>query len=379
MPQLSDVAIRAAKPRDASYTLWDDATRNFGCRIYPGGAKSFIVLISPGRRQTIGRYGPSGISLADARTEARRILAEKTLGKVRPAYTAFDDARDAFLKECEARLRPITVKLYRRHLRTHFPFERKSVGDITPREIVIRLNRLSDRPGEKDHAYRIGRTFFEWCVGQHILSANPMTTITKPPTGKARERVLSEDELRAVYQTAQKLETGFHRLVALLIHTGGRRGEITALRWADIKPEGIVLRAETTKGKRSRTIPIGDATRALLDKFPRIGDYVFPAARQSKATTTVMTGYSEAKRDFDSECGVTGWTLHDLRRVFAVGLLKQGCRQETVEVLLGHIGSRAGIVGVYQVYDWGAETRAAIKKWTTYLDSLLENAPGPTT
>jgi hypothetical protein len=105
------------------------------------GSKTFCVLIGKGRRQTIGRYGarPPDITLADAREAARRILAEKTLGKVRPTHTAFDDARDAFLKDCETRLRPITVRLYRRYLTSHFPYGRKSVGDIEPREIVRRL------------------------------------------------------------------------------------------------------------------------------------------------------------------------------------------------------------------------------------------------
>ncbi|MGH7090708.1 MAG: Arm DNA-binding domain-containing protein [Stellaceae bacterium] len=147
MPRLSDFAIRAAKPTASSFTLWDDNLKGFGLRVYPGGAKTFIVLIGPGRRQSIGRYPL--LSLADARTEGRRILAERTLGKVRPSYHAFDDARDAFVKECEARLRPLTVKLYRRHLSVHFPFGRKSIGDIAPREIVT-----PERPARREGARR---------------------------------------------------------------------------------------------------------------------------------------------------------------------------------------------------------------------------------
>jgi Arm DNA-binding domain len=118
VPQLSDVAIRAAKPRAERFTLWDDSTKGFGVRVFPGGAKTFIVLIGPGRRQSIGRYPL--ISLSQAREKARDILAEKQLGKVRPIYHPFEEAKDAFLKECEIRLRPLTVKLYRRHLTTHF-------------------------------------------------------------------------------------------------------------------------------------------------------------------------------------------------------------------------------------------------------------------
>ena len=365
--QFTDLAMRNAKSPEAGHAyLWDSALRGLGLRISSKGTKTFCVLIGGGRRQSIGHYPL--ISLSDARTEARRILAEKTLGKVRPTHTAFEDARDAFLKDCATRLRPLSLKLYRRQLTQHYPFGRASIGDIGPREILRHLNPLS--PGEKEHAHRIGRTFFRWCIGQHILDASPMDRMTKPAVGKARERVLSEDELKAVYQAALGLASGFHRLVCLLIHTGGRRGEITALRWQNIGQEAITLPAETTKGGRTRTIPIGPATKAVLDRFPKMGEYVFPAARQVHDNTTVMTGYSAAKRAFDQECGVTSWTLHDLRRTYATGLQRLGVRLEVIETLLGHVGSRAGIVGVYQRYGYEPEMRDAVAKWEGYLQSL---------
>jgi hypothetical protein len=96
MPPLTDAAIRAAKP---DTTIWDASLRGFGVRAGKD-RKSFVVLIGSGRRQAIGAYPL--LSLSDARTEARRILAEKTLGSVRPKHIAFDDARDDFLKECDA-------------------------------------------------------------------------------------------------------------------------------------------------------------------------------------------------------------------------------------------------------------------------------------
>lgn len=373
MPQLSDVAIRAAKPSPASFTIWDSAIKGFGLRVYPGGAKTFVVLIGPGRRQSIGRYPL--ISLSDARTEARRILAEKTLGKVRPTYHAFDDARDAYLADCEKRLRPITVRLYRRHLTLHFPFGRKSLGDITPREIVSRLNTLSDRPGEKAHAARIARTFFVWCASQHLLDRSPMETVARPAAGKARERVLDEDELKAVYSAAYKAQNGFPRLICLLIHTGCRRGELTQLRWAHIAPDAITLPAEITKNKRSHTFPIGPRTQSLIASFPRIigNPYVFPSSRKQVRgkPSTVMTGYSAAKRAFDKECGVTGWTLHDLRRTFSTGLASLGVAPHIIERLINHsTGVISGVSATYNRFAYMPEMREAVEKWEACLSRL---------
>ena len=55
------------------------ASRVSGIRLSQGGSKTFIVMIGSGKRFTIGRY--PAVSLAEARTEAKRILAEKQLGK----------------------------------------------------------------------------------------------------------------------------------------------------------------------------------------------------------------------------------------------------------------------------------------------------------
>ncbi|MDE3176598.1 MAG: DUF4102 domain-containing protein, partial [Pseudomonadota bacterium] len=82
------MAIRTAElPPSGTVTVWDGALKNFGCRITAKGTKSFIVLVASGRRQMIGRY-PT-LSLAEARAAAKRALAEKTLGKVRPNTTGY--------------------------------------------------------------------------------------------------------------------------------------------------------------------------------------------------------------------------------------------------------------------------------------------------
>jgi integrase len=376
--QFTDLAIRALKPPATGYAyVWDSALRGFGVRLSANsGSKTFCVLIGKGRRQTIGKYGPRppDITLADAREAARRILAEKTLGKVRPTHTAFDDALDAFLKDCETRLRPITVRLYRRYLTSYFPFGRKSVGDIEPREIVRRLNPL--KPSEKEHAHRTGRTFFRWCVGQHILDRSPMETIARPPLGQPRERVLSDEELKAVYSTARKAQNAFPRLICLLIHTGCRRGELTQLQWAHIGPDVIALPGEITKNRRNHTFPIGPRTQSLIATFPRIADnpYVFPAARETfkGIATTVMTGYSEAKRDFDKACGVTGWTLHDLRRTFSTGLASLGVAPHIIERLINHTtGVISGVSATYNRFAYMPEMREAVGKWEAHLAALL--------
>jgi hypothetical protein len=108
---LTENAIRAANPNT---TLWDGAVRNFGLRVTPAGAKSFIVLLGSGRRHGIGRY-PT-ISLAQARMKAKQLLAERTLGRFLPKTITWDSAVEEYIAVCEHKTRERTSKEYRRSL-----------------------------------------------------------------------------------------------------------------------------------------------------------------------------------------------------------------------------------------------------------------------
>lgn len=366
---ISDLEIRNAR---IGTTLWDDVLKGFGVRIGKQ-SKTFIVLIDSGRRKRIGRYPL--VTLSDARKEAKRILAEKELGRVYPTHTAYDDAKEAYLADCAARLRSSTVELYRRHLTVHFSFGRKSVADITSREILQRLKGL--KPSEKEHAFRHGRTFFRWCRGQHLIDVSPMERLDPPPAGKARERFLSADELRDVYRTAWKAESTLHRLVLLLIHTGQRKGEITGLKWENVASDRITLPSELTKNGREHTFPIAETVRAFLDGIPQLNDnpYVLPVSRshvRGKGTTT-YTAATASMRAFKEECHVEGWTLHDLRRTFATNLQALGVSREVIEALLNHVSGKSAIVGVYQRYDYFPEMTVAIAAWEQYLSGLLHS------
>ncbi len=65
------------------------------------------------------------------------------------------------------------------------------------------------------------------------------------------------------------------------------------------------------------------------------------------------------------------WTIHDLRRTAASGMVGLGVRIETVEKILNHTsGSFRGIVAVYQKYDFASEKRAALDPWGAHVAAL---------
>ena len=104
-------------------------------------------------------------------------------------------------------------------------------------------------------------------------------------------------------------------------------GRDRGLAWDWIGTDYIEWPPEAVKNGRRHRIPIGPETQAILAALPRFTrPYVFPAARQRSEHTTTINGWSKAKAAFDPECGVTGWTLHDLRRTYATVLQSLGVR-----------------------------------------------------
>ena len=81
---LTDISLRSLKAPEKGQKLYRDSTlAGFGCRVSQGGTKTFVLVHGVDRRFiTIGRYPI--ISLSDARTEAKQLLAEFTLGRVDP-------------------------------------------------------------------------------------------------------------------------------------------------------------------------------------------------------------------------------------------------------------------------------------------------------
>lgn len=362
---LTDAFIRGA----AEGTYWDASLKGFGIRVGKH-VRTFVVLIGSGRRYSIGRYPL--MPLAEARREARRILAEKELGNVRPRFAAWEDAKGTYLKECEEKNRPITVRDYRRHLAVHFPFGRKALGDVSPRDILRQLAQLP--PSEKHHAFTAVRAFLNWCVRRHLIDRSPAEHMETPRNGVSRERVLTGDELGCLWRETATA-TPFHTIARLLILTGQRRGEVARLEWSWIKDDLCTLPAAVTKNGRTHTFPLSPKAQVLIEALPRFKDnpYLFPAQRQSSQATTVFNGWSKPKAELDKRMAIEPWTLHDLRRTFASGMASLGVPQIVVEKLLNHVsgGSQSPIAQVYNRYSYLEEMRAAVLHWDDHLDRLV--------
>jgi integrase len=191
-----------------------------------GGAKSLIVLLGSGRRQAIGRY--PALSLAKAREKAKIILAERAIGKHQPSAISWKKAVAEYLEVVKAKRRPHTHHEYARTLKRYFPFGVTRLGEITKLDISQKLARLKDAPSQQNHAAIYVKVFFNWAIAEGYLETNPLQHY-KQAKKTRRKRILTDDELQAVWNAAGEIGGMFGVIVQLIILSGQRRGEIAAL------------------------------------------------------------------------------------------------------------------------------------------------------
>jgi len=348
---------------------YDTTVTGFGVRVSPAGTKTFALMYGANRKlHSIGRVGV--ISLSDARREAKRILAEHTLGKNRPQNVSFQVAQELFLDESSQKNKERTTRDYKRYLDRYFKYGRTRLSEITQQDIKNRVAKLNDRPSEKFHAFVTLRRLFRWAVNNRYLEQNPMDGLSPPPQ-KQGTTILERDSLNLLLSHALERKDTFGRIVALLILTGQRRGEIVSLQWDWINGGTITFPDWITKNKRTHTIPMSNRVQEIVMTTPRASDvYLFPASRIRSETTTTFNSWSKAKAEFDKEVGFSDYTLHDLRRSFASSLAQLETPIHITEKILNHIsGVYGGVVGVYNRYSYMNEMKRTLQNFEDWLAS----------
>jgi integrase len=399
--------------------------------VQPSGAKSWAFRYerSDGRRVkvTLGRAaGPGALTLQQARdaaNDARRLRFDGAdpADQKRAARKAESARIEA--EEKEARRRDDTVALVLdRYCRDKInamrsapelkrllskelsPWAKRRVDDIDRTDAIRLIDAIKDRgtPVLANRTRAAARTFFGWCIDKALIEENPFER-TKPVVAeKARDRILSDDELRLVLVALDRLDWMWRALYRLLILTGQRRDEVAGLNWNEIRDlngaePSWVLPASRAKNGREHAIPLSTAAADILRNLPRVQvkvtinrterhmDSPFVLTTTGK---TPISGFSKAKKHLDKAITevareeakkrggdaveVAPWRIHDLRRTMASGTAKLGVSVAVVEKVLNHVsGTFGGIVGVYQHHDFLPERRHAFNLWADHVTNLI--------
>ena len=214
------------------------------------------------------------------------------------------------------------------------------------------------------------RKLFNWCMERGIVDTSPVAG-TKPPTREQpRDRVLTDEEIRALLSACASEPYPYAQFVPLLLATAQRRGEVSRMTWSqvDLDAKQWVIPAELSKNGKPHVVPLNDFALRLLDEVPRFTDcdWVFTTTRRSP-----ISGFSKALRHVHAQSETSDWRFHDLRRTAASGMARLAVLPHVIEKVLNHIsGTVSGIAAVYNVFGYDAERREALDKWGKFLDDL---------
>jgi integrase len=267
----------------------------------------------------------------------------------------------------------------------------RPVQDITSRMILDLIDeaRTDTVPGRKRSARRgetdgMGRAFFAilskffaWLRSRLVIEVNPCAGLTKPPTPAARDRVLSDDEIRSFWKACDEMGGPYGAVFKVLLLTGGRLDEVAHMTRDEISSDGMMwnLGADRVKNKKAHFVPLSPMVRDLIAAQPRFARCPFVFSSLGKGP---VISFSTQKARLDDLMALfhagtmPDWRLHDLRRTCASGLAGLGIPPIVIEKCLNHVsGAAGGMVGIYQRHDYSGERRKAFEAWEHRVNEIV--------
>ena len=337
--------IRAAKPRNKYYDLWDEVVSGLGLRIGPSGQRSFFLRrkLPTGTVRSLTLGSADRMSVAEARREARRVLAtvldvpEVGRGPRHPGRPMAGFAEE-FLERYARHWKPNTLESNRRFIRDDIlpAFGHLAVDAIAAEHVRDWFASMADRPGTANRSMPVLSVMMRMAElwGYRPHNSNPCKNTRRYKTAP-KERFLAPGEMARLDAVLTRDEFHCPREVAvirLLLLTGCRYGEVLNLQWDWIRGRRILL-PDSKSGPR--TVWLSSAARAVIDAIPRYGDdcpLLFPSRPPHRPTTMVPHHWARIRR----EAGLDGLRLHDLRHNWASVAAMNGVDMVTIAKLLGH-------------------------------------------
>lgn len=408
---LTALAIEHAKPRAKRYALPDVGHPGLRVMVYPSGVRTFVYRFRRGEKEdaqdvtvVLGpASGPGALTLAQARDAAGDARRQRAMG-ADPAdqkrATRKAEAARIAAEEKEARRREDTVaNVLTRYYADHADglksgrevrrvldkelkgWAKRRVDDIQRSDAIRVLDTVKARAPIQSKRFRAyGRHFFQWCISKELVEKNPFdgTAVVKEV---ARDRILTDDELRLLLRAIDRLEWPRRQFVHLLLLSAQRLNEVGDMEWSELDlisdTPTWTLPGARAKNGRAHAVPLAPIAVAILTSMDRVKDSPrvfasFSAAHAKARVDEVMLEIARedtiARGGDPDEAIIQPWRLHDLRRTAATTMPRLGVDVVTVERVLNH--QMRGVMAVYQRHSFAQEKRHALNVWGDFLANL---------
>lgn len=397
--------VEATKPASAPYEVRDAMVPGLRLLVQPSGHRSWLfryTLRGTYRKLTVGHY--PAVSLEGARTAAVTARGQVVDGRdpatdkaavrapantVLAAFKEYDRqhlswGRDYIDHETGAVIAAATDREGKAvssaigaetgaatrsfFLRRVLPvWGSRPVGSITRQDIVTLLDSLRSFADARRKAKTRLSHFFSFTMDRNAtVKTNPAAGVQTGEIAPARERVLTDDELRRVWLACEQMGT-FGAMVRTLILTLARRSEVSNMRRTELAETLWELPGERTKNGRAMDIHRTASFNAIIDGVRSDGPFVFEGRHKNRP----IGGFSDWKDKLDKILGdsVAPWTLHDLRRTGTSLLQRIGIPFEVREACLNH--TIKGVAGTYNRYAYAAEKAHAFESLAAEIDFIV--------
>lgn len=404
---LTNEGLKALKPKEKQYSVSDDKFAGLSVRISPGGTKSwqyrYRTRTGRQRRISIGTY--PAISLKDARLQAQQLAAKAQRGED-PAmdrrqeryqekfkdYRYVEDLWNAFLDELE------TGKINRKSLpyeksvwKTHISpvIGKQYLSDLSkPRLYKLLKDIEKTAPNSANRAHTILQALFKLGIKLGAMEHNPLLGISRTYKETARQRVLSEQEIKILWtglDDVRNVSLPVKIAIRILLLTGQRRAEVAEIPKYEIDADKRIwtialdrLKNEKSTNASDHVVPIADWTFQYVEQAWELsGDspFLFPSTH-NKEKSISPGALSKAFRRVCSQLELDGIRLHDLRRTVDTMLCSDnlGYSRFDAALVLNHRSVYAkGVANIYDVNDYTDRKRRMLSAWESWLEIQLSN------
>jgi len=325
------------------------------------------------------------VELEAARKIARKLFGEVASGRD-PAGEQREDAKrqaETLQAVCERYLtregKNLRSFAQRRGTLTRLVYPvlgSRPIAEVRRRDINALLDKVQDERGTPmaDLVLSLLRKIFNWYAVKGGADDDFMSPIVRGmarsnPSERERDRILSDDELRAVWKAAEEYPGApWGQYIRLLLLTATRRGEVAGMSWDEEQGDTWTIPKSRykTKPKEDVVFPLSKAALKVLAEVPRIQGSEYPFSTNGR---TPIGGFSGLKLRFDLASGVKDWTLHDLRRTARSLMSRAGVQPDLAERCLGHV--IPGVRGVYDRYEYIEEMRLAFEKLASLIETIV--------
>jgi integrase len=405
MSKLVKLTARGVEAAAKGTEVRDTEVRGLRLRVSPKGLRTFILVTRYPGQQNASRRALQATNLRDAREEAaewKRLVRrgvdpheEEDCKK----QEALRKRKNTFLSVAETYI----AELHRRQHRTAYAAERQirgelisqwaelPIADITRSDVVTLVQAIRDRPAAYSAHNTLGhcKALFGWAIasGLYGLESSPCDHV-KPAKvigeRHPRQRVLTDDEIRAFWLATGRMEYPYSPLFRMLLLTGQRRTEVADARWPefDFDAKLWTVPPERFKSNSTHIVPLTADVLGLLCALPRFksGDCLFSASfgkapaddffRRKNQIDALML---EELRKVDSKATLPPFVIHDLRRTMRTRLSSLRVPDTVAEMVIGH--GRKGLQRVYDQHKFVDEMREALEAWNARLRAIVSPPP----